>query len=402
MLGLVKDMPIKGGSSFIPKKFEGYKWGTVIPLPYKDTLECSAVLYNGEFHILGGYYRDNPESKMHYKLNKDRRGWTQVSTLPTFLSDGSAVVYNNEIHIIAYGTIGKTSYSHYKWDGSNWIPISTSTHAYQGGVTIVHNGEIHLFGGSNREKTHMKYDGTTWSFVSTLPNSFVSGAALSYHNEIHIMGGGTNKHYKWTGTQWEYLSDIPNLGNPNAIEYHGNMYLVSASSSMNKAYMWTGNQWNPAFPYTYGIWGTATVMDDKILSTYGGTLLGDLYEYGYFNELTFKADKNMIIMCKNSYIRNINELLAGGYLKETDNGYIVLKDTPEFSIVREPHNTNIGPLSIIKDKQLLYADKVIKKENGIEKAVFNLPKGYILDGNKVTSDGEISIPNTKDNYLIQY
>ena len=56
----------------------------------------------------------------HYKW--DGNTWTSVSTIPYNFVDGSAVVYNNEIHIL--GTYYSNSQNkHYKWNGSMWIQV---------------------------------------------------------------------------------------------------------------------------------------------------------------------------------------------------------------------------------------------------------------------------------------
>ena len=65
---------------------------SVSTLPYEFT-RGSAVVLNGEIHILGG----NDSSTSHYKFNGS--SWESVSTLPYEFYRGSAVVYNSEIHI---------------------------------------------------------------------------------------------------------------------------------------------------------------------------------------------------------------------------------------------------------------------------------------------------------------
>lgn len=63
-------------------------------LPY-DFYASSAVVLNGEIHILGGsssYY------KKHYKWNGT--SWVSVSTLPYYVGNSSAVVLNDIIHIL--------------------------------------------------------------------------------------------------------------------------------------------------------------------------------------------------------------------------------------------------------------------------------------------------------------
>ena len=70
-----------------------------------------------------------------------------VSTLPYNFNIGSAVVYNNEIHILGSGH--STSYKkHYKWDGSSWTSVSTLPYEFYSGSAVVYNSGIHLLGSS--------------------------------------------------------------------------------------------------------------------------------------------------------------------------------------------------------------------------------------------------------------
>ena len=45
-----------------------------------------------------------------------------VSTIPFNFYYGSAVVYNNEIHVLGGSSSAKV---HYKWDGSSWVEVGT-------------------------------------------------------------------------------------------------------------------------------------------------------------------------------------------------------------------------------------------------------------------------------------
>lgn len=76
----------------------------------------SAVVLNGEIHILGGL----SPYKSHYKWNGST--WTSVSTLPYSFQSGSAVVLNDEIHILGSSSSGCYT-NHYKWNGSSWTQL---------------------------------------------------------------------------------------------------------------------------------------------------------------------------------------------------------------------------------------------------------------------------------------
>ena len=67
-----------------------------------------------------------------------------VSTLPYTFFGSSAVVYNNEIHIL--GSYNGGSTSHYKWDGSAWAEVSTLPCGFYKSSAVVYNNYINLLG----------------------------------------------------------------------------------------------------------------------------------------------------------------------------------------------------------------------------------------------------------------
>ena len=96
--------------------------------------------------------------------------WSSVSTLPYKFRNSSAVVYNNEIHILGSAVSGNET-KHYKYDGSTWTSVSTLPYNFYWGSAVVLNNEIHILGsyGDNSYKTkHYKYDCSTWTNESTL------------------------------------------------------------------------------------------------------------------------------------------------------------------------------------------------------------------------------------------
>ena len=166
-----------------PEKNENINVST---LPY-DFSQSSAVVLNGEIHILGSA----SNTRYHYKF--DGTSWSNVSTLPYDFYYGSAIVYNNEIHIMGSGYSSYTKY-HYKWDGTSWSNVSTLPYDFYYGSAVVLNNEIHIMGGSSNTRKHYKWDGSSWSSVSTLPYSFYYGNAVVLNNEIHIMGGDSSSY----------------------------------------------------------------------------------------------------------------------------------------------------------------------------------------------------------------
>ena len=170
-------------------------------LPY-NFYDGSAVVFNNEIHILGGVNSGSSHNTSHYKWNGS--AWIEVSTLPYNFYYGSAVVYNNEIHILGSAYSGNYS-KHYKWNGSAWTEVSTLPYQFYGGSAVVYNNEIHILS-SNNFPYHYKWNGTAWTKVSTLPYGFVNRSAVVYNNEIHILGGNVTQsythHLKWNGSAW--------------------------------------------------------------------------------------------------------------------------------------------------------------------------------------------------------
>ena len=183
-----------------------YNNKSVSTLPYYH-YRGSAVVLNNEIHLLGG----EGGATVHYKWNGS--SWSSVSTIPYIFYQSCAVVYNNQIHLIGSSS-NKTA--HYKWNGSSWVSVSTLPYDFHRGSAVVLNNEIHIMGGYGVSPytQHYKFNGSSWSSVSTLPYaSFIGGGAVVLNNEIHIMGGAYNncytKHYKFNGSTWESVSILP-------------------------------------------------------------------------------------------------------------------------------------------------------------------------------------------------
>ena len=118
-------------------------------------------------------------------------------TLPYNFNSGSAVVYNDKIHILGGGYSSNYT-SHYKFNGTSWESVSTLPYRFSRGSAVVYNDKIHILGGDSDSSyftSHYKFNGTSWESVSTLPYSFSNGSAVVYNDEIHILGGGDSSYY---------------------------------------------------------------------------------------------------------------------------------------------------------------------------------------------------------------
>ena len=183
--------------TLVTKEFQIHLGST----PYKY-YEGSAVVLNNEIHILGGS-GVTPYTR-HYKWNGT--AWTSVSTLPYDFYRGSAVVLNNEIHILG-GSLSEPY--HYKWNGSSWTSVSTLPNYFQSSCGVVYNNQIHILGGNYSSATnrlHYKWNGSSWTSVSTLPTALYNGSAVVLNNEIHILY--STYHYKWNGSSWLQMDGL--------------------------------------------------------------------------------------------------------------------------------------------------------------------------------------------------
>ena len=204
---------------------------SVSTLPY-NFLNGSAVVLNGEIHILGTY-GISAYYNAHYKW--DGSSWTSVSTLPYNFFSGSAVVLNGEIHILGGSYNSSTYRKHYKFDGSSWTIVSTLPYNFYRGSVVVLNNEIHIlgtYGISTYYNAHYKWDGSSWTSVSTLPYNFFNGSAVVFNNKIHILGGdGINYHYEWNGLSWTSASTLPyKFSSGGAVVYNDAIHTLGSSN----------------------------------------------------------------------------------------------------------------------------------------------------------------------------
>ena len=240
----------------------------------------SAVIFNNEIHILGG----QGQSLKHHKY--DGSSWSKVSDLPYNFQNGSAVVLNNEIHILG-GTNSTYFKYHYKYDGASWSEVSTLPYDFQNGSAVVFNNEIHILGSTNSPyfKYHYKYDGASWTSVSDLPYNFQNGSAVVLNNEIHILGGDYSsahykKHYKWNGSTWTSVSTLPyNFYNGDAVVYNNEIHILGGNGGINTYCKYNGSSWSnlASIPY-YFTGGSAVELNNEI------HILGSNYSSTYYTK----------------------------------------------------------------------------------------------------------------------
>ena len=301
---------LKADDSFVPFKkggsviIDGVPFeGDVLNLVSEDVIQnisvstlpfnfyhSSAVVLNNEIHLLSsGYYNsvNYPDAKKHYKWNGTT--WTEVSTIPYMFMKASAVVYKNEIHLL--GGPESLTY-HYKWNGTSWEEVSTLPYKFCYGSAVVYNDEIHILGSSSDTKKHYKWNGTTWTQVSTLPYNYCYTTAVVYNNEIHLLGGGPStgiyrkNHYKWNGKTWTEVSTLPyDLYHGAVIVYNNKIHIFGGVGGTTKHYKWNGTSWTEVstLPNDFAF-GCGVIYNNSIhlLGGYQNYYLHYLIEYAIY------------------------------------------------------------------------------------------------------------------------
>ena len=109
-----------------------------------------------------------------------------VSTLPYSFYQGSAVVYNNEIHILGCNS---SNTSHYKWNGTSWTSVSTIPYVFYYGSAVVYNNEIHILGSNSSSYNKYHYKLNNFLYQIYLPSGSI---IYFYDNRITSIIGKTN------------------------------------------------------------------------------------------------------------------------------------------------------------------------------------------------------------------
>lgn len=282
----------------------------------------SAVVHDNEIHILEG---DKTTDARHYKWNGS--AWESVSILP-YGPDwyGIATEHNGAIHLMGGGS-SETYKAHYKWNGSTWESASTAPYNYQAGGLVSYGNELHLLGGGNSSSTrayHYKWNGSTWSSASTLPkdtsdrNSFVVHDNAIYYNNYKSL-------YKWSGSSWTTVSSSLTVyfSTGCLVDFDGCIYMFSGYSSTQKLYKFNGTDWEEVIPLQYSPYrGNAVVYNGELVQ------LG-----GYYNKTIHRAFRYIDVFYINGYSKADTDIYLPisttpltSNLTATEDGYTVTED----------------------------------------------------------------------------
>ena len=277
-------------------------------LPYNVCNGC-AVVYQNEIHLMGSE-ESTLTSKNHYKW--DGTTWIRISTLPFELKYGASVVYNDEIHLFGY-----PSY-HYKWDGSAWTSVGVlPCMILENYSAIVHNNEIHLISRDAGNK-HYKFDGITWTEVSTPPMTLSAFRMVSYKNKIHVLGSGSghNEHYSWDGSTWEKIGDLPYyFWNGVVIVYNNEIHIIGTSNSYHWCdhYKWVDDTtWTLIYTVWLMVYNDVSVVYNGRINILGGSPSNSTFTR--HSMLAGVSIENCIsIYSKNSNVYSTNFTESGDY-----------------------------------------------------------------------------------------
>ena len=168
------------------------------------------------------------------------------STMPFFVTDGAAVVYNNKVHVF-YG------YDHYSWNGNNWSQELAPPISVISSNIVVYDNKIHILGSQDSYDnyySHYSYNGQEWTQEIDLPDNIAKGLAVVYHDKIHLLGGDlgfANAHYTWGDgeNEWSY-EELESQGHYSggAIVYNDLIYLFGGQGHYDKYITYDGNEWS--------------------------------------------------------------------------------------------------------------------------------------------------------------
>lgn len=275
-------------------------------------------------------------SKQFWGIAQQRKQWLKEPNIPYSFYNGSAVVFQNKIHLLG-GESSQTS--HYTFDGTTWTQLSNLPFNFYEGSAIAFGGKIHCIGGASNQAQYYTYDGTTWTHETDLPDVWlgtynhvylyilglnhavesnsnlvlagsnngsnqnwtrvatldngswnVNWSALSngstyyssvaYNNLIYLIGdsgtGGTN-YTTWNGTTQSTTYSLPfKFTNGYALEYDGEIHILGGSGAANKHYSFDGTTFTACddVPYNSFVKCPAVVFQNRlhIFGASGGSI----------------------------------------------------------------------------------------------------------------------------------
>ena len=245
---------------------------TTLKLPY-DFRNGTAVFYNNELHLIG--CKDYPTR--HYKW--DGSVWTSVESLPYEISGCSATILDN----ILYLDDGRSMFC--KWDGVSWEQLKIPGGDYHGNV-ICFNGRLYSLGGIEFDDTEKHYWVYTvskdyWAVhTDKLPYAMRGACFVVLGNEIYAIGGDETVNSKYSkyfykattisnASSWTQLPQLPVTERLSAVVYNNEIHILGGyqrDGTDCSHYKFNGTAWVKLnnTPYYLDEYGTAVVYNNDL------------------------------------------------------------------------------------------------------------------------------------------
>ena len=239
-----------------------------LPDEFKDG---SAVVYNNEIHILGGKYYDGDyyNYDKHYKFDVSTSEWIEVSILPYGISSTDVVVYNNELYILGGGRTTDTQNTFYRFDNatSQWIRLDDLPFNSSYNKIIVYNNEIHVF-----DDFHYKYNGSEWVRLNDIPEDFYSIYSAYLHDgSLEIVTYYSDRYvYDNENDQWIFIDQLPYSTYDQITTCNDKIFIMLGGDRyfdefIQSHYKFDGEKWTEVSILPYPFYqGSAVVYNNEI------------------------------------------------------------------------------------------------------------------------------------------
>ena len=284
-------------------------------LPF-DLEEGSAVVHEGEIHVLGGSKFKTNDYAKHIKFNGTE--WETVSTLPNRADTNSAVEYHGDIYLIR-------SNHFYKWDGVTWTELTPPYNSTSSTWKLtVYSDRIYAIGSDSTSAIYY-YDGSTWTDTNKSMGSAEYRGRITSGDYIYAVGSVNNSTALTTVTKYDANSNtftsltvIPYDSYKSIAEcINGELHVLGTLSrtyesvSPNTVYLY--NQSFYHYVLRNNVWvrlndvphacggGASVVIDDCICVIGSGVYTYSVSSTTYSGPLTYMFGKNVTIIDKPVY-----------------------------------------------------------------------------------------------------
>ena len=209
----------------IVKKYNGASWsdGPNLPAEGINNTGLSATVNSDRQLVVSG----------HRTFTLINGKYVAFLDSPGDVDRGYSIVYKNDVYLFFQK-------NQYKWVKDKWEKVSTIPFNFVGGSAVVYQDKIHLLGSASSGVEDYHYTWSPdegWVVKQNLPEKFSNGTAIVYNDELHIIGGtfmngSAYNHYKLVNARWEVVGHtIGNLvGTNSAVVNDGLLYAATQDS----------------------------------------------------------------------------------------------------------------------------------------------------------------------------